>query len=107
MIQPRLQNLLKKTDTCGVLYLHGLPGLLGGVAALFAVGGIDKCAQLSGIAVAAIIALVTGFAAGKVVSLLGDRTQPYADEEEFLIEEDAEEALEPAEEEEEAEMVNA
>ena len=34
VIQPRLQGWLKKTDTCGVLYLHGLPGLLGGVAGL-------------------------------------------------------------------------
>lgn len=34
VIQGKLQSLLKKTDTCGVLYLHGLPGLLGGLVAV-------------------------------------------------------------------------
>jgi len=85
VIQPRLQSLLKKTDTCGVLYLHGLPGLLGSVAALFSVAGINKGAQLAGIAVAACIALVSGLVAGKIVSVLGARTAPYEDAEEFEI----------------------
>ena len=87
VIQPRLQAILKKTDTCGVLYLHGLPGLLGGFAAVFAVDGISKGAQVSGIAIAAAIALVTGLITGKIVALLGSRLEPYADAEEFGAEE--------------------
>lgn len=86
VIQPRLQGLLKKVDTCGVLYLHGLPGLLGGLAALFVVDGIAKGAQLKGIVIASLIALVAGSIAGKLVSLTGARLDPYVDDEEFIIE---------------------
>jgi ammonium transporter Rh len=32
VILPRLQKKIKKVDTCGVMYLHGLPGLMGGIA---------------------------------------------------------------------------
>ena len=95
VIQPRLQDSIQKTDTCGVLYLHGLPGLLGGVAALFAVAGINKGAQLKGLLIAAAIALVTGFIAGKLVALLGARKFAYSDGEEFEIEDSAQEATIP------------
>jgi len=34
VIQARLTDAAKTVDTCGVLYLHGLPGIFGGIAAL-------------------------------------------------------------------------
>ncbi len=84
VIQPWLQGRIKKVDTCGVLYLHGLPGLLGGVAALFVVQGIDKAAQIKGIAITAILALVTGAIVGKIIALTGRRIEAYEDHEEFV-----------------------
>jgi ammonium transporter Rh len=84
LIQEKLQGLLKKIDTCGVLYLHGLPGLLGGLAAAFVVAGIDRTAQIEGIVITVGVALVAGLAAGSVVSLFGRRAQPYEDAEEFV-----------------------
>ncbi|MFA6134731.1 MAG: ammonium transporter [Phycisphaerae bacterium] len=83
VIQGRLQGLLKKTDTCGVLYLHGLPGLMGGAAAIpfIKTGNV----QLLGILLAAAMALVTGYISGLVLSALGRRTMPYTDVEEILL----------------------
>lgn len=83
MIQSKLTDLTKKVDTCGVFYLHGLPGLFGGLAALFVVAGINRSAQLSGIIVTVALAAITGLIAGKIVSLLGRRSEPYLDHEEF------------------------
>ena len=90
-VQPRLQAITRKIDTCGVLYLHGLPGLLGGLAALFAITGINRQAQLQGIGIAIVLALAGGLAAGRIVSLTGRRSDPYRDREEFLIEKPEEE----------------
>lgn len=86
VIQDRLQKLLKKTDTCGVLYLHGLPGLLGGVAALFAVNGIDTGAQLKGIGITIALSLCGGFIAGKLISFTGALNGPYQDTAELEVE---------------------
>ncbi len=86
VIQPRLERLIKKTDTCGVLNLHGFPGLLGGLAAIFVVDGISAVAQLKGIIITVIIALVAGFVTGKLISVLGRRDEPYLDSEEFELE---------------------
>jgi ammonium transporter Rh len=36
-IGPMLSNRINLQDTCGVLSLHGMPGLLGGIASLFAI----------------------------------------------------------------------
>ena len=36
------QRATKKVDTCGVMYLHGLPGIMGGLAALFVVHGFIR-----------------------------------------------------------------
>ncbi len=85
VLQVRIQAWLKKTDTCGVLYLHGLPGLLGGLAAVFTVNGIAQGVQLRGIGIAAVVALLGGLLAGKIVALTGRRTRPYEDAEEFLV----------------------
>ncbi len=91
VIQSRLTEMTKKVDTCGVLYLHGLPGILGGVAAMFVVSGINFGAQLSGILVTVVIAAVSGLVSGKVIAALGRRSVPYLDDEEFegeAVEED-------------------
>ncbi|MBV5338995.1 MAG: ammonium transporter [Deltaproteobacteria bacterium] len=83
IIQSRLTNLTRKVDTCGVLYLHGLPGLLGGIAALFVVSGINFGAQLTGILITIMLAAGSGLISGKVISALGRRVEPYLDDEEF------------------------
>lgn len=85
LVQEPLQKALRLVDTCGVLYLHGLPGLLGGLAALAGVGGVDPTTQLGGIALASSLALVSGLLVGKLLSLTGQRSQPYSDAEEFLV----------------------
>ncbi len=85
-IQEKLQGKIKKIDTCGVLNLHGLPGLFGGLVAIVAVDGINKGAQLTGIAITIIFALITGTIVGKLISLTGKRTEPYVDSEEFILE---------------------
>ncbi len=49
IIQERFQKLIKGIDTCGVMYLHGLPGVLGGIAVVFITRG-TLASQFSGIA---------------------------------------------------------
>ena len=83
VIQPKLEGILQKKDTCGVMYLHGLPGLFGGLAAMFVVSGINLMAQLTGILVSLVIALIAGFIAGKILVIFGRRTEPYVEEEEI------------------------
>lgn len=85
LVQERLQQKLRLVDTCGVLYLHGLPGLFGGLAALVGVAGVDAGVQLTGIAIAITLAVSSGWLVGKVVSLTGQRSQPYGDGEEFIV----------------------
>jgi ammonium transporter Rh len=82
VIQDKLQKLVKGIDTCGVMYLHGLPGLLGGIAAVFVVKGIVST-QLAGIGISVVIAVLAGFIAGKILSCFGRRTEPYLDSEEI------------------------
>ena len=84
VIQPRLQRLLKAIDTCGVTNLHGWPGLLGGLAAVFIVSGISAGNQLAGIGITIGIALVAGYIVGRIISLLGRIREPYDDAVEFL-----------------------
>lgn len=85
VIQPKLEGLIKKTDTCGVLNLHGFPGLLGGIATIFVVDGIAAGSQIKGILITIIMALIAGFIAGKLLGLLGRRSEPYEDSTEFDI----------------------
>jgi ammonium transporter Rh len=84
VILPRLQKKIKKVDTCGVMYLHGLPGLMGGIAAMFVVSGINNKIQLIGIIIAVAIALIGGYISGLILSFFGRRTKPYVDAEEFI-----------------------
>lgn len=83
VIQGKLTDLTKTVDTCGVLYLHGLPGLFGGLAAFFVVSDLNGGAQLKAIAVTVIVAALSGLCSGKVISLFGRRIEPYVDTEEF------------------------
>lgn len=87
VIQSRFQKILKGIDTCGVHNLHGMPGLFGGMMALFVIEGISARAQVKGILIAVILAVVTGLATGSILSLLGHRRDSYNDEEEFIVEE--------------------
>ncbi len=83
VIQGKLQSKLKCIDTCGVLNLHGWPGLMGGLAAVFVVDGINKANQLKGIAITIIVALLAGYITGKVLSAFGRKAVVYADSDEF------------------------
>jgi ammonium transporter Rh len=85
VLQGKIQSILKGIDTCGVMNLHGIPGLFGGIAAIFIASGIDVGSQLTGIGFTIIVAATTGFVAGKIIAVLGRRTEPYNDIEEFEL----------------------
>ena len=84
IIQTRQQKLMKIIDTCGVTNLHGLPGLLGGLAALPLVKGLRIESQLLGILITIVMAFLTGMVAGKVLPLLGRKIEVYEDSDEFV-----------------------
>ena len=69
-------------DTCGVHNLHGMPGLFGGLVAILVVPGIAK-AQIAGIVITVILALVSGRIGGLVIKALGTKRLVYEDKEEF------------------------
>jgi ammonium transporter Rh len=82
VVQPKIQNALKIVDTCGVHNLHGMPGLLGGLAAIFVIPGIAK-AQLAGIACTVVIALIGGVVSGFILRVTGSKLKAYKDYDEF------------------------
>jgi len=84
VIQSKTHKWMKLIDTCGVSNLHGLPGLMGGLAALPIVHGINIGGQLSGIGITVAVAIITGLVAGKLIALLGHRDDAYDDAEEFI-----------------------
>lgn len=86
LIQPRLQKMIKGIDTCGVHNLHGMPGILGGLAAIFMAGSAVPGLQIKGVVITFVVAIITGLASGTVVSLFGHRRDSYNDEEEFVVE---------------------
>lgn len=86
LIQPRLQKMIKGIDTCGVHNLHGMPGILGGLAAIFMAGSAVPGLQIKGVVITFVVAIITGLASGTVVSLFGHRKDSYNDEEEFVVE---------------------
>jgi ammonium transporter Rh len=88
VIQSRQQKLMKIIDTCGVTNLHGLPGLMGGLAALPIVEGMNMGGHLTGVGLTVAIAFITGLITGKILPLMGRKKEAYEDAEEFL---DAEE----------------
>ncbi len=85
VLQGKVESVLKGIDTCGVMNLHGIPGILGGVAALFIANGIDKTSQLTGIGITVLIAAGSGFIAGKVLVFLGRKIECYEDTDEFEL----------------------
>ena len=83
ILQERQQNFHKIIDTCGVSNLHGIPGIFGGLAAIFVVKGLDVSAQLKGILITIVIAIIAGLLSGKVISLFGKTKEIYNDVAEF------------------------
>lgn len=81
IIAPKVQKLIRGTDTCGVHNLHGMPGLLGGLSAIIITGnaGIQIICMIITIAVA----LVGGRIVGAIIGLLGTKKELYSDLDEF------------------------
>jgi len=79
ILQDKNQKLLKFIDTCGVSNLHGIPGLFGGLAAIVIVDGLDVSAQLKGIGITIVIAIVGGLLTGKIISLFKKTQEIYSD----------------------------
>jgi len=82
VIQPKLQKLLKMVDTCGVHNLHGMPGLLGGIIAIFVVPGAAK-PQIIGIVFTVALAFIGGIVSGNIIRLTGSKVKIYEDSDEF------------------------
>ena len=83
IIAPKLQQLIRGTDTCGINNLHGMPGILGGLMAIFITG--HAAIQLLGIVATVCIAFLFGKATGSIIGLLGKKEMPYSDEDEFFL----------------------
>ena len=83
IFQSKQETFHKIIDTCGVSNLHGIPGIFGGLAAIFVVEGLDAGSQLKGIAMTILIAIVAGLISGKLVSFFGKTGEIYNDEVEF------------------------
>jgi ammonium transporter Rh len=84
VVQPRLQRMFGIVDTCGVHNLHGMPGLLGGLAVVLVVPGVAG-AQCAGIAVTMALALSGGVVAGYVLRATAIKQFAYEDAEEFHV----------------------
>jgi ammonium transporter Rh len=84
IVQPVIKKVFRIVDTCGVHNLHGMPGLVGGLAAIFVIPGI-AVAQLSGIVFTVVIALIGGIVAGLAIRATGAKQVIYDDEEEFIV----------------------
>ncbi len=85
IIAPKLEKLIKGTDTCGINNLHGMPGILGGLVAVFITGNVGT--QISGIVVTVLVAFICGKVTGSIISLFGKKQATYNDKDEFFIEE--------------------
>jgi len=87
LIAPKLEKLIKGTDTCGINNLHGMPGILGGLSAILITHNAGI--QIAGILTTLAIAFVCGKAAGLAVGLLGKKETPYSDADEFILDHEA------------------
>jgi len=83
IIAPKLEKLIKGSDTCGINNLHGMPGILGGIVAIFITGNAGV--QLLGIVATVCVAFICGKVTGIVISVLGKKEIPYSDEDEFFL----------------------
>ena len=84
IIAPKIEKLIKGTDTCGVHNLHGMPGIFGGFVAIFITGKIGT--QLGGILTTLVVAFIFGRITGMILPLFGKKQIPYSDEDEFITE---------------------
>lgn len=78
VVQEKIRKTFKIVDTCGVHNLHGMPGLLGGVVAIFVIPGIAR-AQVSGIAFTIVLALGSGVVGGYIIRATGTKKACYED----------------------------
>ncbi len=85
VMQSRLERTFKFIDTCGVTNLHGWPGLLGGIAAVFVVRGIDAGSQFAGIGITILMALVPGFVVGRIMLAMSGIRKHYDDSVEIIV----------------------
>lgn len=83
VIAPKVEKIIKGTDTCGVHNLHGMPGVLGGIFGVFVSGSAGV--QLGGIVVTVIVGFVLGNVTGLIIRLLGQKEKPYDDADEFEV----------------------
>jgi len=83
VIAPKVELIIKGSDTCGVHNLHGMPGILGGLTAIIVTGAAGV--QLLGIVVTVVLAFIGGKITGFILNLLGTKAVPYSDEEEFIL----------------------
>lgn len=83
IIAPKVERLIKGTDTCGVHNLHGMPGILGGLTGMMITGAVGI--QLLGIVVTVLIAFIAGTIAGSIINLFGRKELPYSDADEFFV----------------------
>ena len=83
IFQEKQEKFHKIVDTCGVSNLHGIPGVFGGLAAIIVVDGIDASAQIKGIIVTVVLAVVAGLLSGKIISMFGKKEEIYDDAHEF------------------------
>ena len=84
VIQPRIERAFRMIDTCGVTNLHGWPGLMGGLAAIFIIPGIHVGAELAGIGIMIAMALIPGYVVGRIVLALGRIKRHYDDSVEII-----------------------
>jgi ammonium transporter Rh len=84
IIQPRIEKVFRIIDTCGVTNLHGWPGLLGGIAAVFIVHGISPGYQFAGIGIMVLLALIPGYIVGRIILALGRVKRHYDDSVEII-----------------------
>lgn len=84
LIAPKVEKLIRGTDTCGINNLHGMPGILGGLSAIVITHNVGI--QIAGILTTVVIAFACGKIAGFAVGLLGKKETPYSDEDDFILE---------------------
>jgi ammonium transporter Rh len=91
LIAPKVEKLIKGTDTCGINNLHGMPGILGGLSAIIITQNAGI--QIAGILATVVIAFVCGKIAGLAIGLLGKKETPYSDSDEFILDHESNELV--------------
>jgi ammonium transporter Rh len=84
VIQSRIERVFRVIDTCGVTNLHGWPGLLGGIAAIFIIPGIRPWTELAGIGLMIVAAIIPGYIIGWIILALGRIKRHYDDSVEII-----------------------